>query len=229
MEAAEAEEFEQQHDEALLAAVEGPENPPVDPVAVIPDEEAIEEDPVEDPYEFPVERAEEEPEDHDAIWRDIEMHPLPVPTVFSPPPVLWSPLPSEDEHEELPAESYETEAAIPSDPDSPPPPAPPGVPTTYHDWMVRSLTTEIAVSEGRIDELRRQLAAERDARQARRDGMWYGPPRTLRREITRIEMRARVRIRALPASSEGYIRREEAEVIWTEAMARVRDLTRPDE
>lgn len=76
--------------------------------------------------------------------------------------------------------------------------------------------------EGRLVEARRELDAERAAKHERRPAM----PRTILRELTGIELRARLRIRAMRGDAQGRVSRVEAEDILRGAMLRVRDLTR---
>lgn len=88
------------------------------------------------------------------------------------------------------------------------------------------ITSKIVVAEGRIDELCRQLAIKRYARHARRDSMMIGSHMILRNDIIHIEMRARVRLRTLPALDEGFVLCEDTEDIWVAAVSSVRNLIR---
>ena len=173
---------------------------------------------------------EEEPVEEETMWRDIPMHSIPAARSPTPPPMPWSPVASYYSSEEPDTDDYKADATPPSSPESPPPPPPPpAVPAAYHDWMMGHFSAELTAADARIDELRRQLAEERGARRSRQDGMWPGTPRAIRREMTIIEVGARVRVRALPTTTGGLVVREDAEFIWAGAMSRMRDLTRTTE
>lgn len=218
--------YEQQHDEALLAAVEIEGHV----------EQTVEEDPEEDP--------EEEPMDDGIGFTDRFGHPARVvrdPTP-SPPPHISS---EEEESEDFAPVDYEAEDVPSSDPDSPssasdssaetetssepdaplPPPVL-GISVARYEFIVASMTARLAEAEARLDESRRQLAAEREARLAPRGWMRLTTPSAVRRVMTRIECRARVQVRSLPEDLAGRVSRVRAERILRRAMRRVRDLTR---
>jgi hypothetical protein len=152
------------------------------------DEAPIEPVPVEDPLEIaPVEvpadpAPTEAPAGEEVVWTDIEMHPQPV--VPAPPvsPVVTilgempvtppdSPIVGIYSDDELvwgtpPVTPPMSPLAEEIEPDTPPP-SPVVVPviTVYeHDLIVAHHTSELTGAHARVDELRLQLAAERDAR-----------------------------------------------------------------
>ena len=150
--------------------------------------------------------------------------PLPIERAPTPPPLPLSPSP--DEFEELTPEPQQTEAAPPADPVTPPHVPLEGIPVCVHNWTVSRVQSDLVVAEARLAESRMQLAAERDARIVRQGGGRSVPPRVARRAMTRIELRARMRIRALPTDGDGRVSRVDAEEIFRMAMARVRALGR---
>ena len=156
----------------------------------------------------------------------IRMYPLPIMRVLTPPVPPLSPLPSDDDYDLAP-EGYEGDQAVMTDPDTPPP-SPTGVPAVIHNWMIGRLTTDLAAAEARADELRGQLAAERETHRPYQSGMRFMTPMEMRLEISRIEWRAMVRMRGMSVIAEGLVPRLATERIWADAMARVRNLTRSD-
>lgn len=76
--------------------------------------------------------------------------------------------------------------------------------------------------DGRLAEARRELDAERVARHEGGSSI----PRSALRELTGIELRARLRVRAMHGDSQGRVSRVEAEDILRGAFLRVRDMTR---
>lgn len=206
------------------------------------EEDPEEEDPEEiepmdiaefDPTRAEMERADrliaeahaEEPTDDAIGYTDVHMYPLPAVRAPTPPPPPLSPSDDEDSYEELTPTAFVMEDA--PDPDTPPPSPVDGVPRFIHDWVVGTVTAELTEAEIRLDESRRQLAAEREARYAQHGGMRFTTPHAARREMTRIEMRARIQIRSLPIGDDGRVSRADTEEIVRAAMARVRDMTRP--
>jgi hypothetical protein len=168
----------------------------------------------------------EETSEDSASRGGIRMYPLPTVRALTPPVPPLSPLPSDDDYDLAP-EGYEGDQAVMTDPDTPPP-SPTGVPAVIHNWMIGRLTTDLAAAEARADELRRQLAAEREIRRSYQDGMRCMTPMEMRLEISRIEWRAMVRMRGMSVTAEGLVPRLATERIWADAMARVRNLTRSD-
>ncbi|KAK1365592.1 hypothetical protein POM88_041153 [Heracleum sosnowskyi] len=241
--AKEADDFETQHDEALLAAEDDPVDDPMEDLEE--DTEDPDEDPEEDPktvFDFPtplipsidgystddddstegdqivpdvVTTDDDETSEDSASREGIRMYPLPIMRVLTPPVPPLSPLPSNDDYDLAP-EGYEEDQAM-TDPDTPPP-SPTGVPTVIHDWMIGRLTTDLAAAEARADELRRQLAAERETRRSYQDGMRFMTPMEMRLEISRIEWRAMVRMRGMSVIAEGLVPRLATERIWADAM-----------
>ena len=235
--------FEEQHDEELMRAVDETEisvedtedERDTDVVTVVlsddedtdpmldtdTEEEDPEEDPIADdvasPYEADVETDTGDSTEDDRVIRS----PLPAVRAPSPPPVPLSPDFEDDSEEHTPI-AYETETAPPAEPDTPPPAPIAVISVAVHDWIVTTLTAELHEMEGRVAEARRELDAERAARFERRPAI----PRTALRGITGIELRARLRIRALRGDGQGRVSRVEAEDILRRAMLRVRDMTR---
>lgn len=167
------------------------------------------------------------------------MHPLPV--VRSPTPIMppLSPFSSEGEDlEELTPDTVGTEFG--NDLTSPPPPPQGMISLAAYEWVVGRLTADLAATEAsleesrlqraaaesRLAESRFQLAAERDARLTSQGGRRNPTPRQMRREIRRIEGRARLRLRSLQTHRGRLVDRRDAEIMFRGAMMRVRDVTR---
>lgn len=166
--------------------------------------------------------------DEGIIWRDIEMYPLPTVRSPSPPMPPLSPLGSEDGYEEFSPASTEHTMEAAADPGTPPPPLV-GVPVGIHEYMMGQLTAELAVANDHVQELRDQLGMERELRVAQQRGMIPFTAQQMRTALTRIELRARVRMRGLPTGEGVTVSLREAEGILADAMMQAHDLTRPTE
>ncbi|KAL8155309.1 hypothetical protein AgCh_000621 [Apium graveolens] len=84
----------------------------------------------------------------------------------------------------------------------------------------------VAVAEARLDEVRRELDAERAGRRTRAYETRATIPRSLRRELTGIELTSRARLRSLQGDMHGRISRRQADYIFRRVMERVWELTR---
>ncbi|KAK1379175.1 hypothetical protein POM88_025919 [Heracleum sosnowskyi] len=210
--AEEADNFETQHDEALLATEDDPVDDPMEDLDEDPEEDTKDpdEDPEEDPtivLDFPtspvlsldedttdnddstkgdqivpdVATTEDDETSEDSASRGgIRMYPLPTMRALTPPVPPLIPLPSDNDYDLAP-EGYEEDQAM-TDPDTPPP-SPTGVPTVIHDWMIGRLTTDLAAAEARADELKRQLAVERETRRSYQDERRLMTPRGKKRKF----------------------------------------------
>ncbi|KAL8119802.1 hypothetical protein AgCh_017061 [Apium graveolens] len=218
--------FEREHDEALLDA-EDQEEPEMEEDEEDPSEEsetevvAISDE--EDPDEVPV------AEEHVGAIVEYTGTPLPsLPVVRAPtpPPLSWSPY--DDSSETHTPEPRQTEEASPAAPNSPPraaldsPPLDPAHRQSLlaHSYVQDVLRTRVAVVEARLDEVRRELDAERAGRRARAYETWATIPRSLRRELTGIELTSRARLRSLQGDMHGRISRQQADYIFRHAMER---------
>lgn len=150
--------------------------------------------------------------------------PLPPGSPPSPPPLPLSP--PEDFVEQTP-EPTQAEDAPPASPVTPPHVPLDTIPVGVHGWIMTGMMTDLAVARGRLEESRLQLAAERTERLRVQRGRRVIRPQTFRREVSRIERRARARIRALQTDGGGRVSRDDAEEIVRLAMIRVRALSRP--
>lgn len=216
------------------------------------EEAPIEPAPVEEPLEIsPVEvpadpAPTEAPAGEEVVWTDIEMHPQPV--VPAPPvsPVVTilgempvtppdSPIVGIYSDDELvwgtpPVTPPMSPLAEEIEPDTPPP-SPVVVPviTVYeHDLIVAHHTSELTGAHARVDELRLQLAAERDARlqDHRRRQRRDAAVRRALRAVCRIERKAHTRIRAMSSHRSRRVHREDASRVVSRAMSRVRGAIR---
>lgn len=236
------ETFEEQHDEELMRAVDAEAEIPdedagdeidsdADTVILSDDEDTVsemdadteEEDPEEDPSEEDIEADDEASSREPTVGAIVPESPLPHVRSPTPPPVPLSPgMGDYDDYEEFTPLAQETEAVPPAEPDTPPPAPPAMISMAVHDWIVGTLTTELHGMEGRLAEARRELDAERTARFERRPTL----PRAVSRDITGIELRARLRMRGLRGDGQGRVSRAEAEDVLRRAMRAVRDMTR---
>lgn len=69
------------------------------------------------------------------------------------------------------------------------------------------VSTELVIAEARLAESLMELAAKSVARMGRQGGDMSYTLRATRRAMTRIELRARMRVRALPTDEGGKISR----------------------
>ncbi|XP_074353987.1 uncharacterized protein LOC141692925 [Apium graveolens] len=216
--------FEREHDEALLD-IEDQEEPEMEEEEEDPSEEsetevvAISDE--EDPDEVLV------AEEHVGAMVEYTGTPfpsLPVVRAPTPPPLSWSPY--DDSSETHTLESRQTEEATPAAPDSPPLDPAHRQSLLAHGYVQDVLRTRVAVAEARLDEVRRELDAERAGRRARAYETRATIPRSLRRELTGIELTTRARLRSLQEDRHGRISRRQADYIFRRAMERVWELTR---
>lgn len=206
---ADPEDYEREHDEALLAGVEAADPAPVIDIS---DDEDPEMDTESDPEEDPEEETE----------RATEMLTPSHERTPTPPPAPMSPLPTEEDEDDDPI--LDAMEADPAD-DSPPPPPLAVVPLVYHEWIVGSYVTDLAAAEGHIAELRTQLAAERRERLGAQGGRVDTSTRRMRSSMRRIEERTLSRIRRMTASETPASRRAVMRIV-ADGMRRTREATR---
>lgn len=164
----------------------------------------------------------DEPVD-DAIGSSgLRLPPFPAERAPTPPPLPLSPF--YEEFEELTPEPQQTEDAPPAEPSTPPHVPIEGIPVCVHNWVVDRLHEDLAVAEARLAESRAELAAERDARLGCLRGGSCVRAREMHRAVTRIELRARMRVRALPTDGDGRVSQIDTEKIFRIAMSRIRAL-----
>ena len=103
-----------------------------------------------------------------------------------------------------------------------------GVPLFAHHWIIERMSAELGRAQARLGESRRELAAERAARYRfrRQGGDRVAGSRRLLREITRLELRARLDLRHLERGGSRRVLRADAEDIFVRTMTEVRDLLR---
>ena len=216
--------FEREHDEALLD-VEDQEEPEMEEDEEDPSEEseteviAISDE--EDPDEVPVA---EERVGAMVVYTSTPLPTLPVVRAPTPPPLSWSPY--DDSSETHTSEPRQTEEAPSAAPDSPPLDPAHRQSSLAHGYVQDVLRTRVAVAEARLDEARRELDAERAGRRTRAYETRASIPRSLRRELTGIELTSRARLRSLQGDRHGRISRRQADYIFRRAMERVWELTR---
>lgn len=134
-------------------------------------EEDTEEDPVEDCPETKIDTlilvmfGTSDPIDDEVGWRDVHMYPLPIDRPPIPPAPPLSPVMLEDEYDftYMDQGAYEADNILSSNPDSPTSPQT-IVHMSFHEWIIGQLTTNLAVANARIAELRGVLDAERASR-----------------------------------------------------------------
>jgi len=233
--------YEREHDEALLDVEdqeepemeEDEEDPPEEPetevIAVSDEEDPSEESETEviaipdeeDPDEVPVAEERVGPM---VVYAGIPLPTLPVVRAPTPPPLSW--IPDDDSSETHTSEPRQTEEAPSAAPDSPPLDPAHRQSSLAHGYVQDVLRTRVAVAEGRLDEARRELDAERAGRRTRAYETRASIPRSLRRELTGIELTSRARLRSLQGDRHGRISRRQADYIFRRAMERVWELTR---
>ena len=216
--------FEREHDEALLD-VEDREEPEMEEDEEDPSEELETEvitiSDEEDPDKVPVAEERVGPM---VVYTGTPLPTLPVVRAPTPPLPSWSTY--DDSSETHTPEPRQTEEAPPAAPDSPPLDPAHRQSLLAHGYVQDVLRTRVAVAEARLNEVRRELDAERAGRRTRAYETRAAIPRSLRRELTGIEITSRARLRSLQGDRHGKISRRQADYIFRRAMERVWELTR---
>lgn len=224
------EAYEREHDEALLRETEDSvedtdADSETDPVIELI-EDTEEEDPDEEPFVAP------EPVTPSPVATDEESVRSGEDRVVSPPPSpqSLSLTSSDDDDPEEDTSSEEerdpTPAPAPA-PVMPPPPLDlPPVSGAEHAYVVQFMTRDLLSAEARLNEARRVIVEEREARLRIQAEMRTTVARRTRARLHRIERRSRERVLGLGIRGGGVIQARDVRRVVRRAFARVRALLR---